>query len=311
MSENNRFYKRGSLLWPFLLIGLGVIFLLNNLGVLGWDIWMTIIRLWPILLVVIGLDILLGRRSGVWSIIAVVIMVSLFAGGAWLVQSTRTVWSGEISTITITHPIKNSSYADINIDFSIGELEIGNTSATTSLIEGTLDITEDEELYQEYYVEGKTAFLDLNSSGTQYYPSWIFRDQEKGQRKWAINLTDEIPIDLNIDTGVGLVTIDLDGLQLDDLNIDSGIGETVVFLPESGSFNARISLGIGELRVYVPEDLMVRIHLDTGLGDNSISGDYLQSGNVYLSPEFDDSSDWVELYVDGGIGEVRVVQVKK
>ena len=53
------------LFWPVILIGLGVILLLSNLGRLPADPWPLLSRLWPVILIVIGLDILLGRRS-VW-----------------------------------------------------------------------------------------------------------------------------------------------------------------------------------------------------------------------------------------------------
>jgi hypothetical protein len=49
--------------WPLLLIAVGVLFLLSNLGLLPfspWQLW----RLWPLILVVIGLDILLETMLG-------------------------------------------------------------------------------------------------------------------------------------------------------------------------------------------------------------------------------------------------------
>jgi hypothetical protein len=308
MSEQRNFYRRGSLVWPVVLIGLGVIFLLNNLGILSWDIWMTIIRLWPLLLVAVGLDILFGRRSGVWAAITVFLIVGLFAGGTWLVQTTGSIWSGETSTQKISHPLKDSSSAVIDINFGVGELEMGKISDLNTLLEGVLDITEDETLKQDLYFDDETAYLELSSTGTQFYPSTLFRDWEKDSRNWTINLSETVPIDLEIDTGAGRSEIDLTGINLIELNVDSGVGETVVYLPDSGDFNAWVSLGVGELVVYVPEDLNVRIHMDTGIGNNSISGDYLQAGSVYYSPGFEDSEDQVELYVDGGIGEVRVIQ---
>ena len=67
MSERRR---RGSLVGPLILIGLGVVFLLNNLGILSWSVWEVIFRLWPILLVAIGLDLLVGRRSTLGSLLA-------------------------------------------------------------------------------------------------------------------------------------------------------------------------------------------------------------------------------------------------
>ena len=55
--------RRGGLIGPVILIGLGSVFLLINLGVLSWSVWTVIFRLWPVLLVAAGLDLLLGRRS--------------------------------------------------------------------------------------------------------------------------------------------------------------------------------------------------------------------------------------------------------
>jgi hypothetical protein len=310
VNENPRVYRKGSFVWPILLICFGIVFLLNNLGILSWDIWMTIIRLWPLLLIVVGLDILLGRRPGVWSIISVILIIGLFAAGAWLVQVTQAVWVGETYTQSISYPLDGADQAEVTINFGVGELDIGKSSESGILMEGELDVTEDESLNQEFTTQDGIAFLDLGSTGTQYYPSWMFNDWDDGNREWRLGLTGDIPIDLNIDTGVGQATIDLEGIQLEGLNIDSGIGETSVYLPSSGSFNAWISLGIGQLVVYVPEDLVVRIHMDAGLGSDSVSGDYIRSGDVHYSPDFDDIGEWVELYVDGGIGEVRVVQVQ-
>jgi hypothetical protein len=309
MSNNTCVYRKGSLVWPILLIGFGIVFLLNNLGILSWDVWLTIIRLWPLLLIIVGLDILLGRRHGVWSLISVFLVLGLFAIGAWLVQATRAVWTGETYTHSISQSINGANQAEVNIDFGVGELEISKTPASGMLIEGELDVAEDESLNQKYTTQDNIAYIELGSIGTQYYPSWVFNNWGDRSRDWTLNLTGEIPIDLSIDTGVGQAVINLEGIQLEDLNIDSGIGETRVYLPSSGSFNAWISLGIGQLVVYIPEDLNVRIHIDTGLGDTSVSGSYIQSGDVYYSPGFDETGEWVELYLDGGIGEVRVVQV--
>ena len=41
-------HRPSSLIWATLLITLGAILLLNNLGLLPWTIWDTLARLWPI-----------------------------------------------------------------------------------------------------------------------------------------------------------------------------------------------------------------------------------------------------------------------
>ena len=57
----NKGYR--SLFWPLVLIGVGVIWLLGNLGVISWTNLTVLFRLWPLLLIAIGLDLLIGRQS--------------------------------------------------------------------------------------------------------------------------------------------------------------------------------------------------------------------------------------------------------
>lgn len=61
-----------------LLIIFGLILLLNNIGLLPWEIWDQIWRLWPVLWVVLGLYWLLGKS--VWMKILMTIIIVLLMG---------------------------------------------------------------------------------------------------------------------------------------------------------------------------------------------------------------------------------------
>src|SRR5438132_4034551 len=73
-------YRRAPILWPFLLIAAGVIFLLNNLEVLPWSVWNQLWRLWPLILILIGLEILLGRRSPALSFLLILLILAAGVG---------------------------------------------------------------------------------------------------------------------------------------------------------------------------------------------------------------------------------------
>ncbi len=57
--SNNRQYR--SIFWPIVLLGVGAIWLLSNLGYIQSIDLGFLVRLWPVLLIIIGLDILFGR----------------------------------------------------------------------------------------------------------------------------------------------------------------------------------------------------------------------------------------------------------
>ena len=60
-----------SFLWPILLIGVGVIWLLSSLGIIPSANLAALVSLWPLILIVIGLDLLfapfVGSKCDHWS----------------------------------------------------------------------------------------------------------------------------------------------------------------------------------------------------------------------------------------------------
>ena len=55
---------RGSLVWPVVLISIGILFLLDNLNLLQQDVWETILLVWPVFFIAVGLEGLL-RGGGI------------------------------------------------------------------------------------------------------------------------------------------------------------------------------------------------------------------------------------------------------
>jgi hypothetical protein len=69
MSEETHHRRhRVSLFFPIVLIALGVVLLLKNMGVIQGNTWGVIINLWPILLIIIGLDSFWQRRGSVGAV---------------------------------------------------------------------------------------------------------------------------------------------------------------------------------------------------------------------------------------------------
>ena len=309
MNDEKKIYRKRSLVWPVFLITLGVIVLLNNLNVIDWNIWLVFSRVWPLLLVVAGLDLIFGRRSDIWSSILIIVVIGMFAFGAWIVQMVGSNWAGDLTTQHVSYPLGGEEQAKILIDFSVGELEINSLSESNNVLEGTLDIYENETLVQDFSTNDGTADLRLTTSGDEFSPPWLVGNLFDNTRDWIILLSDLVPIDLDVNTGVGVTVIDLRDLNLMDLTVDSGVGETIVYLSNIGSYSVSISAGVGEMTVYVPKETAARIQLEIGIGDTSISGDYQYSGNFYISPNFEDAEDQVEIFISGGIGSVEVIQL--
>lgn len=59
MSENKPQRKRDSITFGIIIIVIGLLFLLNNLGIFHWLNWST---LWPLILIAIGVLIIVGTK---------------------------------------------------------------------------------------------------------------------------------------------------------------------------------------------------------------------------------------------------------
>jgi hypothetical protein len=55
--------KLGPILWPLLLIGVGILLLFNTLGLLQQSVWEILWSLWPVIFIAIGLDSLFRKKE--------------------------------------------------------------------------------------------------------------------------------------------------------------------------------------------------------------------------------------------------------
>ncbi|HEX5691959.1 MAG TPA: DUF5668 domain-containing protein, partial [Roseiflexaceae bacterium] len=233
--------QRGGLVGPALLIGLGIVFLLNNLGYLGWGVWDTLFRLWPVLLIAVGLDLLIGRRSALGSaLLALLILAGLSMAIWWTGFWLPSV--GNFSGEKISQPIGGARSATIEIGMGIGQLHVGALSESDNLVEGLVAHASGEQIQRDFSIAGDHATFTVRSQGAWMWPF----SRQRGERlEWNLLLNRDIPLRVQIDTGAGQTTLDLARLQVTALNVNSGVGQTQLTLPEHGRVQVRINGGVG------------------------------------------------------------------
>ncbi len=116
--------RRGGLALPLVLITIGLVFLLNNLGALQGDLKTVVFRLWPILLIIGGVDYLFRKRGvlgpvlmigggfvfllggfdllggrGAWSVVLSLWPVLVVAFGLEMLAGKRSLWATVICVI--------------------------------------------------------------------------------------------------------------------------------------------------------------------------------------------------------------------
>ena len=259
---NQKAYR--SLFWPILLIGIGLIWLLSNLGVIPRENFAMLGNLWPLILIVIGLDLLFGRQSpllgALVGLIAVGIAVVVLIAGPALGLSTAGILRHE----SIREPLSDAAQAEITLNLSSQPARIYPLSNSTNLFEAEID----------YFGE-----LRFTSSGTRlrrirlerFQPNPSVSFSPDPTARWEIGLTPQIPLTLRIDASSGSVDLNLAGLQLTDLQIDQASGRMEIELPEnSTAYTARIEGGSGSLQINLPREANLTLRLDGKSGATRI-----------------------------------------
>jgi hypothetical protein len=305
MDERQKPRRRVSLVGPVILIGLGIVFLLNNLGILDWNIWDVVFRLWPVLLIAAGLEVLIGRRSALGSLLALVLTLALVAGVVWLVSTGVVLGPAE----EISQPLGGATRAEVVISPAVGTLHLASLPESDNLIAGTIYPVKGEHIARDSEIEDDTMAFSLKSHGEFHGPFFGGWGSEQG---WSLKLARSVPVDLAVDIGVGQAKLDLSDLNVTDLSTNMGIGQTSVTLPDRGRLQAHVEGGIGSLDIVIPSGMEARIHFDTGLVGRSLPNSYEDSGgDVYITPGYAGAGNRIDLEVELGIGAVTVRQSRE
>lgn len=299
-------HERHGLVWPVILVGAGVALLLNNLGILPWDVWRTLIGLWPVLLIAAGLDLLFGRRSAVGALLAALLALVVLAGALW-VGVTRTEQAAVYRTETISQVLGDAKRAKVEVNFGTGSLMISALpEATGNLIEGTLALASGEAVTPSFRKSGDTAVYELKSRGTWNTPFFNPGTVWPADKSWLLALSRDVPLQLQIRPGVGRSVLDLSDLTVTELNVDGNVGQVNLTLPRRGRAQIALDGGIGELVIGVPEGTAARIQVDGGLGGVITDGRFISAGSIYTTPAYSASQERVEVRVKGGIGRLTL-----
>ena len=289
--------RRGGLAGPVILIGLGVVFLLNNLGILSWSVWDVIFNLWPVLLIAAGLDVLIGRRSGWGAVLSLLLTLAVLVGALWLLGAGL----GQATTIEeVTQPLDGAAQAEIKIAPAVGALHVESLSGSDNLIEGTLYLRSGERLVRQFELEEETATFALQSEGNFVGPFG-----GAGQ-SWDLALNPDPSLDLETFIAMGQADLDLTGLTVSDLEAGMAMGQITIVLPGEGSFRAKVDGAIGQIIIVIPEGMEARVRLDTALVGNQLPSEYQSQDDVYTSPGYASAENRVDLEVNLAIGSVVI-----
>jgi len=222
-----------------------------------------------------------------------ILILALLVGGAGacvavgeLVEETQTVELGEAESV------------ELDLDIGAGELTVQG---------GARELMEGYFVYNikrwkpeiDYSVAGNRGMLKVKQGECHGMTVG------KKRNEWDISLSNDVPLDIEVDFGAGAGYLDLRGLILKSLNIDMGVGELKLDLSgeQKQSLDVSIDGGIGSATIYLPVDVGVRVMVDGGIGSVNARG-MIKRRDAYVNDAYGKTEVTIDVDVDAGIGSI-------
>ena len=227
--------------------------------------------------------------------IGLVIGVILFTA-----SGCNTVVSGEVKEESISIKKDKARELDVELNLSVGEL---------TLSKGAEDWVEGSIKYGKKKLKPKVIYNRKGNKGEIIIEQKSLNSLKNSDVKneWNLELSDNVPMNLSVDSGVSSTELDLQGLMLEKLDINAGVGELHVDLGGDAwenSFETNIKTGVGEATVILPSEVGVKIKSEKGLGTSNVVGFISQGEGVYVNEAYEEADVILTVNTEIGVGDI-------
>lgn len=298
-----------SLVGPLILITIGVLLLLNQMGRLPGEIWWSLWRYWPVILILLGIEILIEvSRSRVLYLLGLLIAIAILGG----LISYAVLRSGEspsarpvTDTETLSHSLQDADRGQVTLRLGAGTVNVGVLSDSPNFVEGKVEYS-DQSRQAEQSFTVRSGRAEFNLRGHQENALWT-PGTNRGET-WRLRFTPRVPLEMRIETGAGSVQADLSGLQVTQLDLNMGAGSAVLTLPAvEGTATAAVELAIGEVTVVIPAGVGVKMRTNKLLASLHVDERrFTRSGDTWESDNYATARSKLDLRIDTVLGTINV-----
>jgi hypothetical protein len=253
--------------------------------------------LFPLVLIVFGFLLLFSNLGYIqfdfWQFIKTWWPLLLIIGGLDILIGSLRVHNVKARTLALG--LGTAGQSDGSINFGAGDLTVGK-AAPGKIVDGTFE----GEVRYDAKPDGR-VWLKLEPLN---WWGW----NPRGYR-WAVGLTDAVPLKLTLDGGAANANLDLTDLKVTDLRVKTGASSTVVRLPSAAGLTVvRVNAGAASVKLIVPAGVAARVHSTMAIGSNDINQQrFPRMGGDYVSSDYATAANKVDIQFEGGVGSLAVV----
>ncbi len=210
---------------------------------------------------------------------------------------------GEI--ITETQNIHFEELEEFKVDISV-------TIASLDLIGKGDDLLDANFKYSNESMKPEMKYISKAGKGYLSLKNKKTKNKNTSNNTWDLKFNPNIPVNINIDAGVGEMDLDFSDINLRKAEISLGVGSTEIDLRGNYQNDVEIELnaGVGELTIYLPDNIGVEVNASKGIGDISFQN-LEKNGSNYYNSAYNESKTKIFLTVSAGIGSINLIVDKE
>lgn len=255
---------------------------------------------WGIVVLLIGLYLLINNLFPQLNLGNYFWSIALILLGLWFLFGSLFVRKSSVETTAVNIQLEDAREALISLRHGAGRLNI-TPAAPGALVTGTCDGGVEQSVQR---AAGR-AEVKLKSDVAVIWPNI----SAPNGLNWNLQLSPEIPLRIDAETGASESNMDLTNLKVTELRIQTGASSSRVNLPAAAGYSqVKVEAGAASVELRVPEGVAARIHTETGLVGLKVDPQRFPATgtNSYESPDFISAANKVEIKVEAGVGSIDI-----
>lgn len=283
--------------FPLLLICLGGAFLLSNVGVIGPLTLGALLQLWPLVLILLGIDLLLARRS---PLAALALELGVIVLGVAYVAAAPGVLGALGAPVLQELAIGREGERELALRFAGGAGQYRISGGADALLEASAN---GPGLRHTISRSGDRTVIELEQTqNVSFVPP--FRPSTSVE----VRVANDVRLSLDVSAGAGTFRIDLRDVATKDVTLSFGAGTVHLVLPRpNGDIPVHVSKGAGTVTVEVPAGVEARVSAGGGFVNVRSSNPRLVvQGGVAETAGYAGARDRMTVTIDTGAGSVSI-----
>lgn len=252
---------------------------------------------WGTALLVLGVLFLLQAQGLITSVYRFIWPLALILVGGWIIFNV--FWKPDLGKEdTFSYSLQAAKSVRYKFSHGAGQISISGGASAGQAIVGSSAVG----MNTDSRMDGDRLNVNVEAG-----PSLVpFIGPSSGV--WRYQLTQEVPVTLDIEAGASRLEIDLKDVLATRIDLSIGASSTDLTLPARGASILDVEAGAASVNIRVPEATAARIRMKDSVASLNVDTNRFPQtdSGFYQSPNFDSAVNRAEITIEAGLGSITV-----